>query len=107
MNVNGNNMIIDGPEYLHAALNDMKALRHILEGNPFTKDYASVKRELDCRIKFYEGLVNNLRCINCFHYRSETASPMGAMCNVNGLFPENIKPGEYFCGAYVFDDVPF
>lgn len=107
MNINGQPMIIDGPEYLYAALNDMRALAGMIDANPFAKDYVTVKRELDCRIKFYEGLVNNMRCINCFHYRSESASPMGAMCNVNGLFPDNIEPKDYFCGAYVFDDIPF
>lgn len=100
-------MIIDSFEYMNAALNDMKALQGMISGNPFYKDYMSVERELQSKIKFYEEVLKAPHCTNCFHYKSNMGMECGPSCNVNGLFPDNLKPEDYFCGAWIFDDIPF
>lgn len=100
-------MIIDSVEYLYAAVNDMKALKGMLQGNPFNKDYINVERQLDSQIKFYETILKETHCTNCMHYKSNVGMDCGPICHVNGLFPEKIKPEEYFCGAWIFDDIPF
>lgn len=107
MNVNGQPLVIDAPEYIHAVLNDMRALRNMIKGNPFVKDYSQILLSVEQRISFYERLVTDMHCKNCLHFNRNSGMECGPVCNVNGLFPDNIDPDTWFCGAWIFDDVPF
>ncbi len=107
MNVNGQPMVIDAPEYIHAVLNDMRALRGMIQGNPFVKDYSQILLSVNQRIQFYESLIKDMHCKNCLHFSRNTGMECGAVCRVNGFFPDHINPDTHFCGAWIFDDVPF
>lgn len=107
MIVNGKPLVIDSQEYIFALLDDMRGLREMIKRNPFSKDYSAVDLTLNQRIKYFEDLVKDMHCKNCMHFSRNQGMECGAVCRVNGFFPDNIDPDKHFCGAWIFDDVPF
>lgn len=91
-------MIIHSAEYFIALRSELCNIKSHMQSMPYAGDVKKVIDSIDGEIKTIDNISHN--CIDCFNRVND-------VCNINGLFPDNIDKSKYHCGAWIYDDIPF
>lgn len=104
-------MIIHSHEYFVAMIKEMEGFLSHVEKQIYGKDAVFLKDGINQEINFCKIALDNMNCIHCMHkcgeFNTDGTPKHGAVCRINGQYPEGMKCGEFYCINWIWDDVPF